>query len=216
MAGKVHKAIGILGVATFLLVILGGCASTPPPPPPPQQDMLDILGRQSPDMTLHGQATGPLVKADAIPVAHTPKDGYTVFPDLVLKDCNEPIAPGIPDISGLWVSYTGGNSVDHMERIEQAGNRVVITSKGVIHDMVADGTAEHGVNDVTEVNYKTPVHVAAKFEKGGLSLYPFGLFAYATRRLEGNELVLHWGSKIVRMKRVPYSLLPWLLAHGAR
>ena len=91
MAGKVHKTIGILGVAALLLAILGGCASAPPPPPQ-QQDM------------------------------------------------NEPIAQGIPDISGLWVAYSGGN----------------------------------------------------------------------------NELVLHWGSKIVRMKRVPYSLLPWLLAHGAK
>jgi len=203
----------IIPVFLALMITLTGCSGTPPLPPDPE--MLDMLSQTGPDMTLHGQASGPLVKADTIPVAHTPAGGYATYPELVLKDCNEPLASGIPDISGLWVSYTGGASVDHMERIEQAGLRIVITSKGIIHDAVADGTVEHGVNDVTQVNYRTPVHVAVVFEKGGVSYYPFGgPFAFATRRLEGDELVVHWGTKIVRMKRVPYSLLPWLLAHG--
>lgn len=40
-----------------------------------------------------------------------PAGGYTEYPELVLKDCNEPLAPGVPDISGLWVQYTGGDSI---------------------------------------------------------------------------------------------------------
>ena len=32
----------------------------------------------------------------------------------------------------------------HVERIEQCGNRLVVTGGGVVHDMVVDGTYEPG------------------------------------------------------------------------
>lgn len=36
----------------------------------------------------------------------------------------------------------------HVERIEQAGNRICITTGGLVHDMYCDGTLENGVDDI--------------------------------------------------------------------
>jgi len=84
----------------------------------------------------------PLVTADDIPVAHTPGCGWDEFPPPILKTCTEPLVPEAPDLRGLWEAYSG--MVGHIERIEQCGNRVVITSGGIIHDMRADGALENG------------------------------------------------------------------------
>ncbi len=75
------------------------------------------------------------VRADEIPIAHTPPGGFgATFPPKVLVGCDEPLAPGAPDLRGLWkaVSATRGGSPvspdDHLltyvERIEQCGNRI--------------------------------------------------------------------------------------------
>jgi hypothetical protein len=43
------------------------------------------------------------VHADDIPIAHTPPGGYGArFPEPVLAACTEPLAPGAPDLRGLW------------------------------------------------------------------------------------------------------------------
>ncbi len=43
------------------------------------------------------------VSADDIPVAHTPPRGYRDrFPAPVLATCTEPLAPGAPDLRGVW------------------------------------------------------------------------------------------------------------------
>ena len=55
----------------------------------------------------------------------------------------------------------------HVERIEQCGDRVVVTAGRVIHDMRADGVLEHGVDDVAEADSKTRIRVAAVFNGGG-------------------------------------------------
>src|SRR5207244_3819403 len=97
-----------------------------------------------------------------IPVAHTPAGGYgEEMPPPILGECDEPLAPGVPDLRGTWrvvaLEWKSGTEPEpnpitsHVERIEQCGDRVCITSAGVIHDMRADGTAEHGVNDVAAV-----------------------------------------------------------------
>jgi hypothetical protein len=92
----------------------------------------------------------------------------------------------------------------HVERIEQAGARVVVTAGGVIHDMVADGTYEHGVNDVMAADFTTPISVAASFEDGVLVLRPQGLDGVEVRRWrDGDELV--WRYHILfttRLERV--------------
>jgi hypothetical protein len=78
----------------------------------------------------------------------------------------------------------------HVERIEQCGNRLVVTGGGVVHDMVVDGTYERGVNDVMASDFATPISVAATFEDGDLVLRPKGLDGVEVRRhREGDELV---------------------------
>ena len=86
-----------------------------------------------------------------IPKAFTPTGGYgTEMPAPVLANCTDALANNIPDFRGLWraidVRVNGEVAPatlkvwQHLERIEQAGNRVVITAGGVLHDMYADGT----------------------------------------------------------------------------
>jgi len=134
---------------------------------------------------------GWLVTADDIPVANTPGCGYDAFPPAVLSECNEPLAAGVPDMRGLWVTVAGVTT-GHVERIEQCGNRVVITSAGVIHDMRADGTLANGVNDVTPPESISPcreISVSAEFVEGRLELKPFNLFVAVTRELDGEDLI---------------------------
>lgn len=147
-----------------------------------------------------------MTSIDDIPVAHTPEGGYgSEMPPPVLAGCDEPVVDGAPDLRGTWrvVGLTGpdGDALpddhpvwQHTERIEQAGTRVVVTGGGVVHDMVADGTHEHGVNDVMAADFTTPISVAASFEDGVLVLRPAGLAGIEVRRWrEGDQLVWDYG-----------------------
>lgn len=151
-----------------------------------------------------------MVRADDIPVAHTPAGFWRgEMPAPVLALCDEPLAAGATDIRGLWRAFAvevNGQPVDdtrHIERIEQCGNRVVITAGGVVHDMRADGTLKHGVNDIAARSGQ-PIAVAASFEDGKLVLRPFGGPVAVTRELDGDVLV--WKllplARVTRMRRV--------------
>lgn len=159
--------------------------------------------------------SAPVVRADDIPVAHTPDGGWHgEMPPPVLAACTEPLAEGAPDLRGTWqaVSVTDaeGNPLPdhplarHVERIEQCGNRVVITSEPVIHDMRADGTLENGVNDVAAANF-APIQVAAVFNGNRLDLYPFGYDPskdpLVTRERVGDELVWTYVGLRIVMRR---------------
>lgn len=76
---------------------------------------------------------GSGLAAKDIPQAFTPGCGYTVFPRPILQGCTEPLPEGAQDIRGLWQSIDAHNP-DHVERIEQCGDRVVVTAFGLIHD----------------------------------------------------------------------------------
>jgi hypothetical protein len=143
-----------------------------------------------------------MVAATEIPKAVTPPGGWRgEMPPPVLAACTEPIADGLPDLRGLWRAVGATDATgsplpedhavrNHVERIEQAGIRVVITAAGIIHDMYADGTYEGGVNDVAAIDFTTPITVAAAFEGGTLVLRPEGLPGVEIRRwLEGEQLI---------------------------
>ncbi|MBY0279704.1 hypothetical protein K2Z84_30590 [Candidatus Binatia bacterium] len=152
--------------------------------------------------------------ADAIPVAHTPPGGYgDAFPPPVLADCTEPLVDGAPDLRGMWkaVDVTiGGEPAPpdhrgwrHFQRIEQCGDRIVITGNGVIHDMRADGTVENGVHDVLERDYTTPIVVVASYEDGVHVLRPVGLPGVEVRRRrDGAQIVFDYlGGLTMRLER---------------
>lgn len=133
-----------------------------------------------------------------IPVAHTPAGGYgKQMPPPILVGCVDPIADGAPDLRGSWRVIdvrANGEPMSatfpvwkHVERIEQAANRVVVTAGGVVHDMVADGTHERGVNDVAGADFSTPIVVAATFEDGTLVLRPRGMPGVEVRRWRDGE-----------------------------
>ena len=137
-----------------------------------------------------------------VPVAHTPTGGYgDTMPAPILGGCDDPLAPGAPDLRGTWrvvaASTLDGTPLpsdhpvySHVERIEQAGDRVVVTGGGVVHDMVVDGSYERGVNDVMAADFTTPLVVAATFEDGELVLRPRDLDGgEVRRRRDGDRMV---------------------------
>ncbi len=99
------------------------------------------------------------------------------MPPPVLAGCGEPLAADAIDMRDVWRTFATevdgmpAGTIDHVERIEQCGDRVVITSTGVIHDMRTDGTLANGVNDVSALNWQ-PISVAAAWEAGSHVLRP--------------------------------------------
>ena len=140
-----------------------------------------------------GNGYGSSMKADQIPVAHTPTGGYgNVFPAPILAGCTEPLVAGAPDLRGTWrvISATRGGQpvpaddrlMSYRERIEQCGNRIVDCGGGTIADARADGTEENGVHDVSVFDFTTPIHVIASYEEGVFVLRPVGLPGIEVRR----------------------------------
>ena len=157
-----------------------------------------------------------MISADDIPAANTPEGGWHGgMPLPVLAGCTEPLAPGAPDLRGLWkaVRVEGAEGPltkhplnKHIERVEQCGNRVVVTSEGVIHDMRADGTLENGVNDVAGARLGQRIRVAAVFNQGRLDLHPFGIepgrAPLVTREIVNGEMIWQYGPFKVTMERM--------------
>lgn len=147
-----------------------------------------------------GASPGGNVTASDIPVAHTPPGFWKTFPAPVLARCTEPLAHGAPDLRGVWAGDVDGKT--HIERIEQCGNRVVIASTGVTHDMRADDTLAHGVDDIAQGTGK-PIKVAAVFIADGLALKPFGGPVMVTRVLMGDALIFTYLGKVIPLHRIP-------------
>ncbi len=148
-----------------------------------------------------------MVRADDIPIAHTPEGGWSgEMPPPILTRCTESLAPDAPDLRGLWRAYRVEQDAKvledhplhrHVERIEQCGDRIVITAGRIIHDMRADGTLKHGVNDVMETNLTQKIQVAAVFREGRLELHPGGIVEgrapLVTREIADGELLWNYG-----------------------
>lgn len=148
-----------------------------------------------------------------IPKAYTPPAPachYNTFPAPVLANCSEPIAPGFPDLRGLWLAYS--ERPGHMERIEQCGDRFVITTAGIIHDFHADGSLANGSRDVEGV-HNNCINTWASIsvdDNAVLRFHPFGIGAVTIvqRWLEGDELRWKYPAfdepvKLRRICRVP-------------
>jgi hypothetical protein len=142
------------------------------------------------------------MSVDDIPVAHTPTGGYgDELPPPILAGCVEPLVDGAPDLRGQWrvvaVDVKGKSAPDDhpafgvVQRIEQCGDRVVISASGVIHDMRCDGSEANGVHDVMQSDFETPITVVASYEDGRHMLRPTGMppEVSVTRALDGSQMV---------------------------
>ena len=155
-----------------------------------------------------------MVRVAEIPVAHTPPGGYgTEMPPPILGGCTDELVAGAPDLRGLWevveVAVGGEPAPDHparggRQRIEQCGDRLVVTAAGIVHDMRCDGTVEHGVHDVMQTDYATEITVVATYEDGVHVLRPEGAPGVTvTRRLDGEQLVWDYaGLFTARLDRI--------------
>ena len=140
--------------------------------------------------------------ADDIPKAYTPNCGYTQMPMPVLQDCREPLSPGVPDMRGLWLAESG--FVRHVERIEQCGNRMVVTTAGIIHDFRMDGTLKNGARDIQSActNFASAIHVD---KESKVVFRPFDLFDTVSRHLDGENMVFTFVNGLeTRMSRACY------------
>jgi hypothetical protein len=152
------------------------------------------------------------IRCDDIPVAHTPPGGYRdVMPPPVLLACEDPLAPGAPDLRGTWrvvgVEVEGEvaekhPALGHVQRIEQCADRIVITGGGVVHDMRCDGTQENRVNDVAESDFQTAITVVATYEAGVHVLRPVGIPITVTRQRDGAAMVWRYLTFTARLERV--------------
>lgn len=160
------------------------------PPRPPA----DVSHYAIPELapTLEATAT----KAADIAVMSTPPGRWKEWPPLVLAGCDEPLVDGAPDLRGVWQVYKGPLT-GHVERIEQAGARAVVTAGGVVHDLSADGSLMHdtGVGGAD-------ISVAARYENGRLNLYLNNKRLVVTRYRDGDDLVWRWGPYTNRLRRL--------------
>jgi len=127
------------------------------------------------DQRYSGSATEiPRVNTPIVPFSYGDE-----YPAPYYAGCTSPIADGVPDLTGDWVEATvtinGAEIVPQpnprRERIEQCGNRILIVSDGVLHEVfAADNSMFNGVNDVSPTG--APVHLTARFGGDTLILTP--------------------------------------------
>jgi len=141
-------------------------------------------------------------KASEVPLDGTADDAsWDVWPARTLDGCREPLVEGAADLRGVWEVHEG-RMKGHVERVEQAGNRITITTGGLVHDMFCDGTLENGVDDLAGIG-GAPIRVAANWDDGVHKLRPFGKKVVAvTRKLDGDEMIWRYGPFRNRLRRL--------------
>ncbi len=148
---------------------------------------------------------------DTIPVAHTPAGGWTEWPAPILAGCDEPLPDRAPDLRGVWqtvevevdgVVQPDHPALGHVQRVEQAGDRVVVTGGGVIHDMRCDGTLDGGVRDVAEFDKQTEIHVVATYEDRVHVLRPQGMPIEVRRWRDGDDMRWQYVGFTARLRRL--------------
>ena len=150
-------------------------------------------------------------RAEEIPKGNTPGCAYRHFPLPILADCTEPLVEGADDIPGLWIGVEGGHT-GHVERIEQCGSRVVVTSSGVIHDSGPNSTLGENTDDteggalflIGEKEYCPRTSASMVWNKGVLDFHVFGWGPVVVQRyMEGEQLIWEYADgSVTRMDRI--------------
>lgn len=203
--------VRIAGLLAMLVVVLFVFAFFSPRPPL-TTDPATLAGDGSTLNYCELPALGGsgLAAAD-IPKGNTPGCGYEHFPLPILAGCTEPLPEGADDIRGLWIGVEGGH-VGHVERIEQCGKRVVVTTSGIIHDYGPNSTA--GLN--TDDTEGTVIFIAGErefcarssasmiWDDGVLNFHAFGWGPLVVKRYrEGEQLIWEYADgSTTRMDRL--------------
>jgi hypothetical protein len=192
----VKITVGML--ATLALLVLGGFSFIFFSPRPPLTiDPATLAGDGStinycdlPELDGRGK-----MAAD-IPKGNTPGCGYSHFPLPILAQCTEPLPEGAADIRGLWIGRTG--RVGHVERVEQCGERVVVTAAGIIHDSGPNSTAGFNSNDtegsvlftIGDREYCPRTSAGAFWNDSVLEFRPLGWGPVVVKRyMDGEQMV---------------------------
>ena len=149
--------------------------------------------------------------AEEIAKGNTPGCGYSHFPLPILADCTEPLIEGATDIRGLWLGVEGGH-VGHVERVEQCGRRVVVTSSGIIHDFGPNSTLGENTNDTEggvllimgDKEYCPRTSASMIWNEGVLDFHVFGWGPVVVKRyMEGPQLIWEYADgSTTRMNRI--------------
>ncbi|MGB0920451.1 MAG: hypothetical protein ACPG06_05480 [Alphaproteobacteria bacterium] len=150
-------------------------------------------------------------RAAEIAKGNTPGCGYKHFPRPILADCTEPLVEGADDLRGLWQGVEGKHA-GHVERIEQCGARVVVTSSGIIHDGGPNSTGGLTSNDtegsvlftIGDKEYCPRTSASMDWNEGILEFRVFGWGPIVVRRyMEGDMLVWEYADgSTTKMKRL--------------
>jgi len=158
-----------------------------------------------PELDGNGKLAADIAKGN------TPGCGYSHFPLPVLRECAEPIPHDADDIRGLWIGTSGGH-VGHLERVEQCGERVVVTSAGLIHDSGPNSTAGWNTDDtqgsvlftLRGTEYCPRTSAGMFWNHGILDFRAFGWGPVVVRRyMDGKQLIWEYADgSTTRMDRL--------------
>ena len=153
--------------------------------------------------------------AQDIAKGNTPGCRYDRFPAPILAACTEPLVPDAVDMRGLWQGVDGAH-VGHVERIEQCGARVVVTSSGLIHDSGPNSTGGLTTNDTEgavmfmlgDREYCPRTSAEMVWNQGVLDFHVFGWGPVVVRRyIENDQLVWEYAdgttTRMTRICRLP-------------
>jgi hypothetical protein len=141
---------------------------------------------------------------------NTPGCSYDHFPLPILRECTEPLPEGTADIRGLWIGITG--KVGHVERLEQCGARVVVTSSGLIHDGGPNSTAGLNSNDteggvlftIGARQFCPRTSASMTWNNGVLDFHVLGWGPLVVRRYpDGEQMIWEYADgSVTRMNRI--------------
>lgn len=202
------RALGWIAGGFLLLIGVAFYALFLSPRPPLTTDPAVLAGDGS---TLNyctlPQLDGSGKQAIDIPKGNTPGCNYSHFPLPILAECTEPLPPEADDLRGLWQAEDGG----HVERLEACGERVVITTAGIIHDSGPNATLGETTNDTEGVYFRLGgrefcprTSALTVWNNKVLDFHVFGWGPVVVRRyMDGEQLVWEYANgDITRMNRI--------------
>jgi hypothetical protein len=207
MRGRPLLKIALSSMAGLAMIFLAGFwLAFFSPRPPLTTDAATLAGDGSMiDYCRLPALDGTGKRASEIPKGNTPGCAYTHFPLPILAQCTQPLIEGADDLRGLWMGVTGRH-IGHVERVEQCGDRTVITSSGIIHDYGANSTGGLTTNDTEGM---------VMFSLGAKEYCPRTSAAMIWQDKKLNFHLFGWGPVVVRRYREGAQLV-WEYADGSK